>query len=225
MISQFGQDHLVLELLGGLRGGFFLDTGAADGITVSNTLLLEKEFGWGGVCVEPDDRFFEALVRNRQCQCVHCCLHDREGSVDFLEAGTLGGIFDDYHPRLLAHAVDAYRLPLDEEGRPRTVQKHTRTLRSLLRMAGAPRVIDYWSLDTEGSELKLLQSFPFDEHVFNVLTVEHNHMPVRAEIRAFLAQRGYEFVCEIGVDDCYIAARVEPGAWRSQVWRRRSAGA
>jgi hypothetical protein len=37
-----------------------------------------------------------------------------------------------------------------------------------------PPVIDYWSLNTEGSEFAILKSFPFDEYSFRVLTVEHN---------------------------------------------------
>jgi len=45
MASQLGQDDFVLRVLSGLRGGYFLDTGAADGITSSNTLLLEREYG------------------------------------------------------------------------------------------------------------------------------------------------------------------------------------
>lgn len=220
MASQFGQDRLVLELLDGLSGGFFLDTGAADGVASSNTYLLEKQFGWNGICVEPDDKFFAALVANRACKCVHCCLHDRDGSVEFLAAGTLGGIVDKYDPRLLAHAVSAMRMPVDSEGRPKTVRKPAQTLRSVLRSADAPRVIDYWSLDTEGSELTLLQSFPYDEHVFRVLTVEHNFLPARTELREFLIRRGYQFVCEIGVDDCYVARRIEPSHWRSRAWRR-----
>ncbi|MBC7499249.1 MAG: hypothetical protein H7315_01925 [Herminiimonas sp.] len=44
--SEFGQDHLVVQLLNGKRDGFFLDTGASDGIDSSNTELLERAFGW-----------------------------------------------------------------------------------------------------------------------------------------------------------------------------------
>merc|ERR1719401_1538815 len=34
-------------------GGFFLDLGAFDGLKCSNSALIEKSFGWKGVCVEP----------------------------------------------------------------------------------------------------------------------------------------------------------------------------
>ena len=38
-----GQDRFVLEALNGLRDGFFLDSGAANGVRGSNTLLLERD--------------------------------------------------------------------------------------------------------------------------------------------------------------------------------------
>ena len=78
-------------------------------------------------------------------------------------------------------------------------------LGSLLRQAGAPAIIDYWSLDTEGSELALLQEFPFDRFTFRVLTVEHNRHPrLREAYRRFLESRGFARYCEIEIDDCYV---------------------
>ena len=52
-----------------------------------------------------------------------------------------------------------------------TAKKIARTLRSVLRECEAPPIIDYWSLDTEGSELTLLKSFPFDDYSFRVVTL------------------------------------------------------
>src|SRR5208282_5027346 len=90
---------------------------------------------------------------------------------------------------------------------PGTVTRPARTLRSVLRDCNAPPVIDYWSLDTEGSELTILKSFPFDEYSFRVLTVEHNRLPVKEDIRRFLNGHGYTRVRTIDIDDCYRPAR------------------
>jgi Methyltransferase FkbM domain len=99
-------------------------------------------------------------------------------------------------------------LPKAPEERPITVKKAARRLRSVLQECGAPRIIDYWSLDTEGSELTILKSFPFDAYC--VLTIEHNRFSVRDEIRAFLEARGYWWVRDMGIDDCYVRARICP---------------
>ena len=92
--------------------------------------------------------------------------------------------------------------------------------------AGAPPVIDYWSLDTEGSELAILSSFPFDEHRVRVLTVEHNFASSREEIRRLLERQGYRRVSVLGIDDAYaLGTEVTTPPWRSHSWRSRAAPA
>src|SRR5262245_43652313 len=60
--GQKGQDRWVLmEVLRWQRGGFFLDLAAADGVTDSNTHVLERWFGWAGICIEPNPAFFAQL--------------------------------------------------------------------------------------------------------------------------------------------------------------------
>jgi FkbM family methyltransferase len=213
--SAQGQDQFVVDLLGGQRGGYFLDSGASDGVEGNNTLRLETEYGWRGICVEPNPAFFAELVTRRTAHCVSCCLYDREGEVDFVEASTLGGILDEYHPDLLRYARDVFDVP-------DTVRRPARTIASILREAGAPRVIDYWSLDTEGSELAILKSFPFADYRVRIITVEHNHFPVRDEIHELLTGLGYHRVCELAIDDAYVHGDdLVPSGWRSRAWRRR----
>lgn len=220
--SYQGQDLFVVEALGGLRGGFFLDSGASDGVSGSNTLLLESRFGWQGICVEPNDQLFARLARERRCVCLNCCLYDRTGEVAFFEAaGVLGGILDEYDAGHLRYARSVVASQLGEGKADGAVTKPTRTIGSILREFGAPRIIDYWSLDTEGSELSILKSFPFGEFTIRVLTVEHNLTPVRETVRRFLAARGYRRARVLGIDDGYILdASMQHRAWRSRAWSR-----
>jgi FkbM family methyltransferase len=223
MPSQLGQDAFVLSVLGGMRSGFFVDSGASDGVTSNNTHLLEARYNWSGVCIEPNDRFFAALVQNRSCFCLNCCLYDREEEIEFVEAaGVLGGILHEYHPAHLEYAKRVFLLAETLDGRPKTVYKRARTLRSVLREIRAPRVIDYWSLDTEGSELAILKSFPYDEYTFRVLTVEHNNLPVREDIRRVLEAHGYRRIKKLGIDDCYIHGELRYHShWRSSALAAR----
>jgi methyltransferase FkbM-like protein len=104
-----------------------------------------------------------------------------------------------------------------------TVPKEARTVRSVLQECAAPPIIDYWSLDTEGSEFAILKSFPFDEYSFRVLTVEHNWLPVREQIRDFLEKRGYQRLSALEIDDCYVKPKtLACTSWRSSAWARRS---
>jgi FkbM family methyltransferase len=221
--SQLGQDRFVLRLLGFPRHGFFLDSGASDGVSASNTYLLETEYDWRGICVEPNSNFYNALVKNRHAFCVNCCLYDSEGAVDFLEAGTLGGVLNDYHPTLLAQAARTYPLARNAQGNPATVSKPSRTVSSVLAQFRAPQVIDYWSLDTEGSELRILKSFPFGLYRVRVITVEHNRHPVRMDIWRFLQGHGYVLAMDFGIDDCYVESPlIAGGPGRRRLRRFRS---
>lgn len=68
--SQNGQDQFFInELFAGNSDGFFVDIGANDGITFSNTYALELK-GWRGLCIEPHPDVFEQLRRNRTCECI-----------------------------------------------------------------------------------------------------------------------------------------------------------
>ncbi|KAK3879515.1 hypothetical protein Pcinc_015925 [Petrolisthes cinctipes] len=63
--SQHGQtQYAVLHFLGAMRGGFFVEAGAADGEYLSNSLYLEREREWWGLLVEavPDSY---SLLRHR----------------------------------------------------------------------------------------------------------------------------------------------------------------
>jgi FkbM family methyltransferase len=201
----------VLQILGGKRHGFFIDSGAADGMRGSNTLLLEREFGWTGICVEPNQQFFETLRANRRCHCINCCLYDCNAHVEFVDAGFLSGIWQEYNARMRNY------ISKTQKGKIHIVARPSRTIRSILSEYEAPSVIDYWSLDTEGSELAILRSFPFEEYSFRVLTVEYNYAPAREVIRGFLEEKGYRRYAILGIDDCYVRnERSSSWAWRSR---------
>lgn len=47
------------------QNGFFVEFGATNGIDLSNTYLLETEFGWNGILAEPDKYWHTSLIANR----------------------------------------------------------------------------------------------------------------------------------------------------------------
>ena len=75
------------------RKGFFLDLAAADGITSSNTHILEKLFGWDGICIEPNPTFLQKLKKTRNCIIDGSVISDKREKVSFrIDNGQLGGI-------------------------------------------------------------------------------------------------------------------------------------
>ena len=65
--SQLRQDLFVLSQLNFKKKGFFVEFGAADGFTLSNTYVLEKNFKWKGIVSEPAKIFHKKLTLNRHC--------------------------------------------------------------------------------------------------------------------------------------------------------------
>ena len=196
-VSQLGQDLWVLERTGYKRNGFFVEFGATDGVLLSNSWLLEKEFGWQGICAEPNPKFFAKLKGNRQCKVADHCIAGYSGKqIDFIFADAFGGsveyVNDDEH----GNKRTAYRAV----GQVSTLTGVS--LNDFLQQQGAPSDIDYLSIDTEGSEFEILEHFPFDQWSIRLLTVEHNFTERRSAIRSLLAGHGYRYT-EQQWDDWY----------------------
>ena len=64
--GQFGQPHLVDQMLNSMRNGFFVEAGAADGQKLSNTLFFELKRNWTGLLVEPNPVLYGRLVNKRR---------------------------------------------------------------------------------------------------------------------------------------------------------------
>lgn len=196
--GQKGQDRwLIEEALGPVRGGYFLDLAASDGVTINNTVYLERQLGWTGVCIEADPEAFAILERSRDCRCVQACVDGEAGEVDYIPTGELGGIVDDdtdNNPAIRPALLDEWR----RDGR--LLKLKTRTLADILDEAGAPPVIDYFSFDVEGAETRILRTFPFDRYRFLALTIERP----TPELNALLFRHGYLFVRNQTFDSFYV---------------------
>ena len=47
------------------RNGFYIELGAYDGLNQSNTYYFEKYLDWTGILIEPSEKQFRKLKRNR----------------------------------------------------------------------------------------------------------------------------------------------------------------
>lgn len=200
--SQLNQDMFVLSELGFKRDGYFVEFGATNGLDLSNTHLLEKEMGWTGILAEPAWIWAGDLTLNRNCHITFDCVWSKTGEkLEFNEP--------DY-PEL--STINTFSSG-DEHAQKREYgQKYivnTISLLDLLEKYGAPKVIDYLSIDTEGSEYEILNAFDFDKYKFRVVTCEHNYTPMRQKIYDLLTSKGYvrKFTEYSRFDDWYVLER------------------
>jgi FkbM family methyltransferase len=199
-LSDRGADRWVItEVFPQKTGGFFLEIGAADGFSDSNTYVLEKRYHWSGICVEPNPELFAALTKRhmRSCICVPCAVDEERGFVDFVLAGQASGLVlgeSDNSPAKRPEFVRTAR----SLGRVITVE--VLPLAELLDKYSAPDVIDYFSLDVEGLETRILRHFPFDRYRFLSMTVERP----TPQLNTILFRNGYHFVRNSLYDTFYI---------------------
>jgi hypothetical protein len=187
--SQDGQDKFVDDQLKGMRGGFFIEAGAYDGVRLSNTLFLEKEKGWSGLLIEGNPKLFQKILKtNRKCFAAEGAISStgRKESVNFLLAGPIGGQRDKYPATWEKRVKDDLKIKQDwtqfEEGTGEEVKvtayplmNYLEAVRRLggLRLDGYGRyVIDFFSLDTEGSELSILKSLDFSKLLVGIFIIE-----------------------------------------------------
>ena len=180
--SQFGQDLFVLNELNFKKNGFFVEFGATNGINGSNTYLLENKFNWRGILAEPAKIFYNELNKNRKC---------------FIETNL---VWKNSQSRLLFHedfagGLSTIKKFIDHDTQIRKRNKEyileTISLNDLLVKYNAPKIIDYLSIDTEGSEFNILNNFDFNKYKFRIITCEHNFTPNKNKIHKLLTKNGY----------------------------------
>jgi FkbM family methyltransferase len=182
--SQIRQDLFVLSELNFKENGFFVEFGAAGGVEDSNTYLLEEGFGWRGILAEPARVFHDRLRANRRAQIsTKCVWRESKKLVTFNETNWA------YHSTIDSFSAHDSFAARRKAGH--TYDVETISLMDLLAEFSAPAEIDYLSIDTEGTELDILESFDFTRYRISVITCEHNFTPAREAIRALLERQGY----------------------------------
>ena len=199
--SQLRQEIFVLSELRFKKHGFFVEFGACDGVDLSNTLMLENEFGWSGILAEPARIWHEALLKNRKCHIETKCVWRNSGeNVPFNEVSVSG----------LSTIASLSGDDLHKEARKNGLiyDVETISLVDMLDKYQAPREIDYLSIDTEGSEYDIFEAFDFEKYRFRVITCEHNYAPRRDDIYRILIKNGYirKFEEVSKFDDWYVRA-------------------
>lgn len=194
--SQIRQDEYISKFIfNEKKNGFFIELGAVDGITNSNTYYFEKTLGWDGVCIEANPNNKEDLIKNRDCHKFFCPLYATSGkevSFDIVNCSELSGI--------QTHLGNIGNCKVEDN-----VVLKTRTMTEILDEIKAPKYIDYMSLDTEGSELQVLMGIDFTKYTIGYMNVEHNYNPkMRSLIHQFLAKKGYIYSRWNKFDDEFI---------------------
>lgn len=215
--AQLRQDILVAAIHGFKRDGYFVEIGATDGLYLSNTLLLERELGWSGILAEPARYWHDTLRAERKAAIETRCVHKETGrELLFREVSS---------DQALSTIVDYAKGDLHQMSRKDGTEYSVGSisLLDLLVENNAPYEISFLSLDTEGSEFDILESFDFDAYRFGAITCEHNYTSSRVAVLRLLKANGYVRILNhiSQFDDWYVhesklpALRVTLPDWES----------
>lgn len=174
-------------------GGFFVELGAHDGITQSNSYYFERHRHWKGILVEPTHENYVRAVENRSpdtCIVEAACVsfeYDEPTialAVANLHSSSLGIPTDVADPMgHVSHELPNLKLDSAEIRHVRAVP-----LNDILDACGAPPRIDFLSLDVEGAELEVLRGVRHEAYRFSYLCIECRDLP---RMEAYLTQHGY----------------------------------
>ncbi|GMI53509.1 hypothetical protein ScalyP_jg2885 [Parmales sp. scaly parma] len=169
--------------------GFFVDMGANNGLN-SNSHLLEQVHGWCGLCIEAGPRNYLNLKANRpRCNNVNVAVSDTSENSIFREFPPSSPLFG--HSGFKAGRSDSEWAGLIKKHAtsPNDIEVRTSTLRNIFR-ENKINSIEYFSLDVEGYEMKILLNYPFDEFPVKIWSIESNKLS-RPELLEFMGERGY----------------------------------
>jgi FkbM family methyltransferase len=182
--SQLGQDLFVLETLKQKKNGFFIEIGAGNGKYLSNTYLLEREYDWDGILVEPNKSSFKDCTNLRHCKVINkLILNSKMATVLFHEKRIGEFSFSEgYGNNNSNDVIDSYEIEAIR-------------FEEIFRDFSSIPDIDFLSIDTEGSEVEILSSIDFSKYRPNIICIEHNYVKTnRVYIKNFLKSNGYIIV-------------------------------
>lgn len=163
--SQNNEQDIILSYFSG-KNGVFLDIGANDGVTLSNTYALQLA-GWNGVLVEPSEEAFNRIPKNKAVQKFNVAIGTHDGTGTFYE---MGNHLNRGDVSLLS------TIKKTELKRWQGVEFKERftevwTYQTLLRHCAWKR-FDFISIDAEGIDYEILEQININ-HV-SMICIEHN---------------------------------------------------
>jgi FkbM family methyltransferase len=197
------EEPLKEEFFSTTPAGFFVDVGANEPKDGSQTWALEQR-GWNGVLVEPQPDLADRLRRERRAIvfAVACSSPQNAGKTLTLY---LAGIQSSLKP-------DFYAAGMQRAG---TCEVPTMTLDRVLQDAGAPRAVDFVSIDVEGHDIEVLDGFTLSRWRPRLLLIEDVVQNLR--LHRYLTERGYRWFRRTGINSWYVPEdapeRVSPAGW------------
>jgi FkbM family methyltransferase len=180
--------------------GFYVEIGAWDGRKKNSTIVLEKA-GWDGVAIEASPPSFELLKNNRKCRCLNVAVYDYDGEVDyalFPDRPEWNGIIETYKAPHIALLESKNPVLDNRTSSPAEIIKIKCMQWSSLNL---PNHIDYLQIDTEGSEMAIMNCINWNSTTISYICLEDNNYDKGdMTYTNYMTGLGYKEIARQGVD-------------------------
>ena len=187
------------------RGGTYIELGALDGVVYSNTKFFEDNFGWTGILIEPHPHMFETLKQSRPnnflFQDLVSC-HQEELKFRYFEHcyAPVSGVENTLTEH---HFRDYFENPCNQPLPQSSIMMKPKTLTEIVKSTGLQH-IDFLSLDVEGHEYEVLQSWDFSVPIDVILIELLGQDSEKDELcRQLLIKNGYKFDCKFAHNEVF----------------------
>jgi len=196
---EYVKDHL---FKGNKVPGTFIEIGATDGVDGSNTHFFESEWGWSGLCIEPNPVMYNLLKDNRP-NVINCAVGDVNEKKTFCVVHGYASPLS----CIVEYASEQHMNRIDMEvsrhgGQKEYIEIEVRTLDDILTQYGINH-IDYLSIDVEGAEESVLSNINFASCSVDVITAEHNEYD-QSNVNKILSENNFDFKTKICADNVYV---------------------
>lgn len=188
----YGLEGLDLKLLAAIEAeapGVFIEVGAYDGVSQSNSVLLEQK-GWNGLLVEANPASYARCVKSRPKAVVEhaaCVAADFEGAhVMLTDVGLMSLTM---RSAIMGEARETWldRGEVFAQRARQDIEIPATTLSSILEKRDIKKV-DLLLLNVEGAEIDVLRGLDFRRHAPRFILAQD---PYTGDVADFLAARGF----------------------------------
>ena len=183
-----GLDNLIRSEIPNIQGTY-VEVGSYDGVTQSNSVLLDKE-GWTGILIEPNPVNYAKCLRSRpNCIVEHtACVSEthKEKHITIYDVGLMS-------MTMRSEITGSEREVWLERGESFTGKKRQMIdvpAATLSKVLDKHQIvsIDLLLLDVEGSEIDVLSGLDFERHAPTFIVAEDAY---DTQIQEFLVDKGY----------------------------------
>ena len=177
-------DKKMLEFIN-YENGYFIECGANDGVDQSNTWYFEKILNWSGILIEPLNKQFQELKKNRSKK-------NKFFNLALCSSETENILLMEDNDLTSKSSIDS-----SKTAKSNFKSVNSLTLTKILDEISAPNLIDFFSLDVEGFEDQVIKGINFDKYNFKYFLIETKN----DEVINFLINKNYCLIKKLSYHD------------------------